>query len=478
MSLTLEAIVRAVGGSAQPYGVSVRTPIDGVAGVSEYLVVGNSEYATLVTGTEAEIRAALATPGARRTALTGAAFVSHADSTRLRELLARHGVTAILSTRAAGEALHARLTALIADDQAADDRLVTAGTKVLTEVARRGGAPAVITELAGRIDGWAVLLDAHGQLIASAGAGRLHIDDAVAVAFNRPVRVRHPGIQAHPVGMDRDRAGYLVIASRSSATSRSRSLASQAAALFDLILRTNDHSVTERLGREVLLDTLLSGGAPAGDLLHRWGVHETSLTGFQLGARSRVVDLERLATRWLDELGALHVLARRDGRVSGFVRDDLVPGLLGLAERFSTHAPGGLSLGVGTSASVESLAQTARQARQACDAAIDRGSRALRYEHIPTVDFVLSALSGESSAQLAGVLDPLRGTNGEHGQLTDTLRVFLSENGGWRPAARLLEIHRQTLASRILRVEELTGLTLARPDDRAAAWLALRALDG
>ena len=56
------------------------------------------------------------------------------------------------------------------------------------------------------------------------------------------------------------------------------------------------------------------------------------------------------------------MLARRNGGVSGFIRDDLVSELVGLAERFSTHAPGGLSLGIGLSAPVEALMQSAQSA--------------------------------------------------------------------------------------------------------------------
>ncbi len=60
---------------------------------------------------------------------------------------------------------------------------MTTGAKVLTQVARRGEVVAMVAELAHRIDGWVVLLDAHGQLITTAGAGGLHVRDAVAVAL-------------------------------------------------------------------------------------------------------------------------------------------------------------------------------------------------------------------------------------------------------------------------------------------------------
>jgi len=495
MALDLQTVARALRGTLVVGRIPAHTPIDGLARLNEYVVVANRSFATLLTGGEDDLRTRLDPDDPALETTTRGVFVTSGDSTDLRALLAASTMTAIVGARLPGEpgtaaaapsgsvptagtptALHAHLAAMIAEEQAASDRLVTAGTKVLTQVARRGGAPAVIAELAHRIDGWAVLLDAHGQLITSAGAGRLHIDDATAVALGRPVRVRHPGLQVHQVGSDRDLTGYLVIASRSSVTSRNRDLASQSAALFDLVLRTRDPSLTERLGREALMGVLLAGGAEAGRLLRRWGVHETGLTAFHLGTRTRTIDLERLAVRWLDELRAEHIFVAGGGRVRGFVPDDLADELAARVTAFTPLGSGTAHLGLGLPASAELLRRSALQAKQALDTALEDGQTVLRYSELPTVELVLDAMGDESSAQLAAVLDPLRGDDGDHGALTDTLRVFLAEHGAQRTTASRLGIHRQTLVSRVRRIEELTGLAMDRADDRAAAWLALRAL--
>jgi purine catabolism regulator len=205
-------------------------------------------------------------------------------------------------------------------------------------------------------------------------------------------------------------------------------------------------------------------------------VRDASLTAFELGARTRTVDLERLATRWLDELGVEHVFAAEGGRVRGFVPEDMTGDL---AERAGTARPvgGGLvHLGLGSPSQVDALGRSATQARQALDSALDDGRRVVRFAELPTVAFVLDALGAEEARQLSGVLDGLRDLSGEHGELTEALHIFLSEHGGHRASAARLGIHRQTLASRVRRAEELTGLSMDRPDDRAAAWLALRAL--
>lgn len=475
MALDLSAVVRAVGGSIAAGRLPDRTPVDGVAEIDGFVVIGNPAYATLVTGPPEKLLTGLDSPGDRRETLLGAVFVSPENDELLRSALQAHGMTAILGTDLSGATLHASLRALIADDHAAADRLVTAGMNVLTQVARRGGVTAVIAELAHRIDGWAVLLDAHGQVIASAGAGRLHVSDAAAFALGRPVRVRHDGLQLHRVGSDQDLAGSLVIATRSSRTSHARDLSSLAAALFDLLLRSHDPSLTEHLGRGALLDTLVDGGDRAEQLLHRWGVHERTLTAFELGARTRTIDLERLLRRWCDELEAEHVFAADHGHIRGFVRDDLAAHLHARVLEFAPVGGLRVHLGVGDPAPVTALAHSATQAHQALGAALDDGRPAVRYAELPTVDLVLSTLQSANRGGLTVLLDPLRETDGAHGELTRTLHVFLSEHGAHRSSATRLGIHRQTLVSRVRRIEDLTGLALDRADDRAAAWLALRA---
>jgi purine catabolism regulator len=458
-------------------GLAPSTPVDAAVRLSEFAVVGHPNYATLVVGAADALADALKAGDERTAALAGAVLIAGGPDAELRALIADSGLSAIFAPQPNDELLYAQLVALLAADQAAEDRLVTTGTKVLTQVARRGGAEAVIAQLAHRIDGWAVLLDVHGQAITTAGSGGLHVKDAVAVAFNRPVRVRHSGLQVHPVGPGEDLTAYLVISSREHSTSYSRDLASQAAALLDLVLRRHDHTGTERLGREVMVDTLLAGGPTASALLRRWGVHEASLTAFNLTARTSSVDLERLITRWLDELGAMHVMTAERGRVLGFVRDDQADALGSRVEIFVDEAHMPLRLGLGSPAPTDALARSATEARQAHEVAVVDARPVVRYRALPTIAYVLDRLDPPDGKRLAGVLDPLRDADGEHGELTRTMRTYLAEHGAWGVTASRLGVHRQTLASRIQRIEELTGLSMANPDDRAAAWLALRALE-
>lgn len=472
----VRAIAEHFGAELIAGAVDGATPVEGSVLLADLVLASSPGYATLVVAAPMDWAAALAS-GDGRTPLAGSVAIiaggTAADT--LRTVLVDRAITAVVVPDLAADVLHARLTALVAADQAAEDRRVTTGTKVLTQVARRGGVVAVVAELAHRIDGWAVLLDAHGEVITTAGAGSLHVRDAGSVAFGRRVRIRHPGLQVHPVGQGEDVSAYLVIGARGS-TSRSRDLASQVAALLDLLLHTADHPATERLGREVMMSTLLRGGAEAATLLRRWGVREQSLTAFAVASRSTAIDPERQAIRWLDELGAVHMVSAERGQVLGFIGADRAPELAAMVERLTADASLPLRIGLGSAATPQLLGRSAAEARQALETAVVDSRPVVWYRTLATVSYVLDHLDHSAMTRVAAVLDPLRDDGGHHGALTRTLEIYLAEHGAWGSSASRLHVHRQTLAARIRRIEELTGLSMASPDDRAAAWLAIRAL--
>lgn len=472
MARDIASIARTLGGRVVEGRLDAGMPVDSAVALDDFSVVGHPAFATLVIAPAAALTAALSSSDGRAESLRGAVVVSQTENAALLRALERTGTTAIVGTVPADDVLEPVLAALLAVDQAAEDRAVTSAMKVLTLAARRGGVSGVVAELAHRIDGWAVLLDRHGQVITSAGAGALHVQDAMAVALSRPVRVRHRALQVHVVGSGEDLSARLVVSPRTESSSRARELGSQAAALLDLVLRTDDPTRTERLGRAVMIDALLAGGPSAVSLLRQWGVHESSLTAFALTARSTSVELERLVSHWLDELGAAHILTERHGVVTGFLRDDQVDAVAARVEAYSSA----IFLGVGDPATTDALAGSAAEAGQAVESARAEGRRVVRYRAIPTIELVLDRLADEDAVRVARLLDPLRDIGGRHGELTETLRVFLAENGAWGAAADRLGVHRQTLTSRIHRIEALLGLSLADADDRTSAWLALRAL--
>jgi Regulator of polyketide synthase expression len=488
VSVDVISVARVLDGIIVGESLPPTTLIDSVVALSNLNVLAHPGYASLVVAAPEELLEALG--GGRAplfgpsrlwktslATLQGTILVVSGDSQVLRSLLAANGVTGILCPAVEHQVLLPTLISVLASDQAAEDRLVTQGTKVLTQVARRGGVSAVMAELAHRIDGWAVLLDSQGHAITSSGAGTLHVHDATAVALNRPVKVRHPGLQVHPVGQREDLSAYLVIASRAGSMSRIRDLASQAAALLDLLLRSSDHIATERLGREVMMQRLLAGDAAAAEsLLRRWGVLEDTMTAFVVSSRSKSVDLERLLTRWFDDLGCVHVMTRQGDRMMALIRDDRAEMVADLVANYASHEHHPLRCGFGTSVGFAALSRSMAEAHEAHASAVADGRSVTFYAALPTVQYVLEHLSPESSAQLASVLDGLRDENGAHDELTHTLQIYLAEHGSWGAAASRLGIHRQTLSLRMRRVEERTGLSMSNADDRAAAWLAIRVL--
>jgi len=487
MAFDVLTLTRLLGGDLRNADERVTSLVDSVIMARDLSVHAHPHFVTAIVVAAGDLEPLLDENGPRAAAVRAGVLIidgttrdggSAETTVTIERLLDASGVLAIICPSRDKSGLLSEIAAALAGDQAAEDRLVTTGTKVLTQVARRGGVKSVMGELAHRIDGWAVLLDSQGHAIASSGAGALHIRDAAAVALNQPVRVRHPGLQLHPVGVSEDLTAYLVVASRAGGMSRIRDLSSHAAALLDLLLRTHDNTTTDRLGREIMITSLLTGRlADARTLLRRWGVHEDNLTAFVLSSRSKAADLERLVTRWFDELGWVHVMTLENGAVRGFIRDDRVDAMAALVENYARNVNVPLRCGFGTSAPIEQLGQSASEARQAHEVAVADARVCVSYEALPTVRFLLDQLDRDAQSSLSGTLNGLRSSDGHHGELTRTLRVYLAEHGSLGVTATRLDIHRQTLSSRMHQIEERTGLSMGDPDDRASAWLALRALE-
>jgi purine catabolism regulator len=164
--------------------------------------------------------------------------------------------------------------------------------------------------------------------------------------------------------------------------------------------------------------------------------------------------------------------------VLGFIGDDGAAQLAGIVEDLAREARMPLRLGLGSPSEPHALARSAAEATQSLEIALVDAQPVVWYRSLATVSYVLEHLDDSAITRIAAVLDPLREDDGGHGTLFKTLQVYLAEHGAWGVTASQLHVHRQTLAARIRRVEELTGLSMSNPDDRTAAWLAIRALEG
>lgn len=133
MARDLSSIAHVLGGTlCLADRVAASTPVDAAVKLDEFAVAGHPSYATLVVGSAEAIGSAVRADDARTAALAPTVLVVGSDPDGLQDMLSTNGFSAIIMSESNDELLHARLVALLAADQAAEDRLVTTGTKVLT----------------------------------------------------------------------------------------------------------------------------------------------------------------------------------------------------------------------------------------------------------------------------------------------------------------------------------------------------------
>jgi hypothetical protein len=128
------------------------------------------------------------------------------------------------------------------------------------------------------------------------------------------------------------------------------------------------------------------------------------------------------------------------------------------------------------------LASAYRQARRALETAhrLGQTSAVLPFAELGIYRLLHRVDDPAELADFAdGVLGALVAYDREHGaEFVRTLAVYLREHGSLQHAARELSVHVNTVSYRLQRVQTITGLDLENADDRLAAQVALKILEG
>ncbi|GHF85578.1 hypothetical protein GCM10018790_73910 [Kitasatospora xanthocidica] len=184
----------------------------------------------------------------------------------------------------------------------------------------------------------------------------------------------------------------------------------------------------------------------------------------------------------LHELDAPFVAAP-DGRggaaaLSPAPEERIAQALRSALPRLDAALTGGRRLRLGTGATVDPLARELRaalvQARYALH--VEPPGTVGRSARITSLETLLRGVPAEITADFRRrVLAPLI----EHDRtntvsLLDTLDAFLRHSASWSRTAEALHLHVNTVHYRIKRIEELTGRSLLKLEDRLDLWAALR----
>jgi hypothetical protein len=257
--------------------------------------------------------------------------------------------------------------------------------------------------------------------------------------------------------------------------------------------RVEESRRTDHVGVEQLVRLVLSGRADSSEITAR-------LSTTELADRPYVAVFAALAPRpdgrlardVLDELvatvlradGSRCLVTALDDEAVALVPVDTEPptgALRALAESLAIGLEDQrLLLGVSLSAEgADGLASALREARQARRlAALRTGPVAvLATEEMDSHALLLATVPEDVRLTFRSrVLGPIVDYDTAHeSDLLPTLEAFLESSGSWTQCAARLHVHVNTLRYRIQRIEELTGRSLGRLEDRVDLFLALRA---
>ena len=361
----------------------------------------------------------------------------------------------------------------------------------ITRAAVRGGLTGLVGVLSRELHCEPVVLDEYGAVMATATRDErlLELVRAEWQQHARRARGGTLGTKTELGTMEiqslRGRSavvGWLAVHHRTTPSATDRLLLNQAAGLITLQLDWPAELIASyhALGG-TLLDLMLhpdQQAAPLARHLHHFGFVPTDpvvLAVITANPRRRTRLLEVVTDR-LEATARPHVVTRVDRGVAALLPAADAPRLVGLLEQAAEAAGvGKIVIGVSGSLPQTDLAPALASADKAA-AAARWARRTVGWFEDLTLGAVIENEAIRSQVwTLAGpaLLALERGTSTRETDLVPSLEAFLHHNGSWENASRSLGVHRQTLRTRMARVEELTGLTLDSADNRVLLMLAL-----
>jgi Purine catabolism regulatory protein-like family/PucR C-terminal helix-turn-helix domain len=392
-----------------------------------------------------------------------------------------------------------------------EERLRDAQTSVemherLTSLVSEGAGPAdVLDEVCELREGWSVLFDPGGGVLAQSGAD-CPLPEKVWSSLPSALAEGHgidTSAEASPKGSrlavrvlsGTRQEGVLVYGAARKLQVRDRIVVRHAVTVLGLLLASRRAVVeAERRIAGDLLSESFAGRLRGPDLERRLqlagfpGVAALTALAFEPRQGSDSQQLQDLSWALDGILGRRCRAARTtvtNGRVAALVAHDdpetLAQELLDELELASKSAGLGLGqvrAGVGETVSVPGVRRSYLTAVFALRAAPEESRLGLPSD-LGSYRFLLSAQPVPLlESYVETILGNLRDRDqSRSSQLVESVRAFIAAGGRWEHGAESLGIHRHTLRYRVRQAEQLLNRDLSLAEDRLEVWLALKAAE-
>ncbi|HTG48228.1 MAG TPA: PucR family transcriptional regulator ligand-binding domain-containing protein [Actinomycetota bacterium] len=387
-------------------------------------------------------------------------------------------------------------TKLLAEQYDVLQRAVDAQHALTAAVLEGEGVEGIAASLAAVTNGWVLLLDLHGQVLAATGraaqARRDRIREELAgsrpegASFSLTLVDRGHHVWVQPVGAHGRVEAFLAVGKAEQPSAFDRIVAGHALSLFAIALASSRAvAEAERRLRGDLLEELAAGALTAPDAargLARFGFGGGDVVAIAIEPTGGRPDVDRLALAATDagsrRGGGFLVSASGDG-IALLLPADPAFDLPEFAKDLGQRVGAELRAGMGSAVEPEAVGRSLREARYALRVSRLEGWSTAGFEDLGSYRLLLSMSEPDALRAFAdALLAPLDTYDREqHGDLLASLQAFLQHNARWETAATELYVHRHTLRYRMRKVEELTGRDLSSSFDRMEFWLALRARD-